>query len=62
MSIVKFLYQTVCAFYQKKDRKLIEKNLHSVAGVMPQGWDLGLLVGQKLKRGDLRWRPMDCAF
>ena len=24
------------------NRKHIEQNLHSVAGVMPQGWDLGV--------------------
>ena len=24
-----------------------------------QGWDLGA-GGQKLERGDLRWRPIDC--
>ena len=28
-------------FSQIKDRKHIEQNFHSVAGVMPQGWDLG---------------------
>ena len=26
-----------------KDRKHIEQNFHSVAGFMPQGWDLGVL-------------------
>ena len=30
-----------------KDRKHIEQNFHSVAGVMPQGWDLGVLGGSK---------------
>ena len=30
-------------FSQIKDRKHIEKNFNSVAGVMPQGWDLGVL-------------------
>ena len=25
------------------ERKHIEQNVHSVAGVMPQGWDLGVL-------------------
>ena len=34
MSILKFLYQTLCAFLQIKDRKHIEQNFHSVAGVM----------------------------
>ena len=43
----KILYQTLCAFLQIKDRKHIEQNFHSVAGVMPQGWDLGVLGGSK---------------
>ena len=38
----RFLYQTLCVFSQIKDRKHIEQNFHSVAGVMPQGWDLGV--------------------
>ena len=29
---------------------------------MPQGLDLGVLGGQKLERGDLRWGPIDYAF
>ena len=53
MSFLRFLYQTLCAFLQIKDRKHIEQNFHSVAGVMSQGWDLGVLVGHKFKRGDL---------
>ena len=48
MSILKCSYQIFCAFLQIKDRKHIEQNFHSVAGVMPQGWDLGVLVGQTL--------------
>ena len=47
MSILRFLYQTLFAFLQIKDRKHIEQNFHSVAGVMPQGWDLGVLGGVK---------------
>ena len=47
MSILSFLYQTLCAFLQIKDRKHIEQNFDSVAGVMPQGWDLGVLGGSK---------------
>ena len=27
-----------------KDRKLIEQNFHSVAGIMLQGWDLVVVV------------------
>ena len=47
MSILRFLYQTLCAFLHIKDRKHIEQNFHSVAGVVPQGWDLGVLGGSK---------------
>ena len=55
------LYQTLLQFSVIKDKKHIEQNFHSVAGIMPQGWDLGVLGGQKLKRGDFQWRPNDCA-
>ena len=47
MPILRFLYQTLCAFLQIKDRKQIEQNFHSVAGIMPQGWDFGVLGGSK---------------
>ena len=47
MSILRFLYQFLCAFLQIKDRKHIEQNFHSVAGVMPLGWDLGVLGWSK---------------
>ena len=47
MSILRFLYQTLCAFLQIKDRNHIEQNFHSVAWVMPQGWDSGVLGGSK---------------
>ena len=47
MSILRFLYKTLFAFLQLKDRKHIEQNFHSAAGVMPQGWDLGVLGGSK---------------
>ena len=47
MSILRFLYQTLCAVLQNKDRKHIEQNFHSVALVMSQGWDLGVLGGSK---------------
>ena len=30
-----------------KNRKHIRQNFHSVAGVMPQGWDLGVPGGTK---------------
>ena len=45
MSISIFLYQTLRLFSQIKDRKHIEQNFYSVAGIMPQGWDLGVLGG-----------------
>ena len=32
-------------FSQIKDRKQFEHNFHSVVGIMPQGWDLGVLDG-----------------
>ena len=47
MSVLRFLYQTLCAFLLIKDRKLVEQNFHFVAGVMPQGWDFGVLGGSK---------------
>ena len=37
----------MCVFSQIKDRKHIEHNFHSVAGVMTQGWDLGVLGWSK---------------
>ena len=41
MSVLRFLYKTLCAFLQIKDRKHIVQNFHSVAGVMPQGGTWG---------------------
>ena len=38
-----FLYQTLCVFSQMKDTKYIRRDFHSVARVMPQGWDFGML-------------------
>ena len=40
-------YTKLCVFSQIKDRKHIEQNFHSVAGVMPQGWDFGVLRRSK---------------
>ena len=37
----------MCAFLQIKDRKHIEQNFLSIGGIMPQGWDLGVLGGSK---------------
>ena len=41
-----FIPNFVCALH-KKGRKHNEQNFHSVAGVMPQGWDFGVLGGCK---------------
>ena len=43
--ILRFKKQTLCTFLHIKDRKHIEQNLNSVAGVMPQWWDLVVLGG-----------------
>ena len=39
----RFLYKTLCMFSQMKDTKHIRRDFYSVAWVMPQGWDLGVL-------------------
>ena len=62
MSILRFVYQTLFAFLQIKDRKHIEQNFHSVAGVMPQVWDLGVLGGSKTLAWGFAMTPIDCAF
>ena len=41
----RFLNQTLCVFSQLKDIKHIRRDFHSVAWVMPQGWDLGVPWG-----------------
>ena len=41
----RFLNQTLCVFSQLKDLKHIRRDFHSVAWVMPQGWDLGVPWG-----------------
>ena len=38
----RFLSQALCVFSQLKDIKHIRGDFHSVAWVMPQGWDLGV--------------------
>ena len=43
--IQRFLNQTLCVFSQLKDIKHIRWDFHSVAWVMPQGWDLGVPWG-----------------
>ena len=44
----RFLYQTLCVFSQMKDTKHIRRDFHSVAWVMPQGWELGRPGGQTI--------------
>ena len=56
-----FLYQTLCVFSQIKDRKHIEQNFHSDAGIMHQEWDLGVLGVKSLTWG-FAMAPIDCAF
>ena len=51
----RFLYQTVCVFLQMKDTKHIRRGFHSVAWVMPQGWNfvtLGVPRGSKKFKHD----------
>ena len=38
-------------FLQIKDRKHIEQNFHSVAGVMPQGWEFRVLGVKNFRVG-----------
>ena len=38
-----FLYQTLRVLSKMKDTKHIRQDFHSVAWVMPQGWDFGVL-------------------
>ena len=47
MSILRFLYQSLCAFLQIKYCKHIEQNFDSAAGVMTQGLDSRVLGGSK---------------
>ena len=39
----RYLYQTLYVFSQMKGTKYIRRDFHSVAWVMPQGWDFGVL-------------------
>ena len=41
----RFLNQTLCVFSHMKDIKHIRRDFNSLAKVMPQGWDLGVLWG-----------------
>ena len=41
----RFFNQTLCVFSQLKDMKHSRRDFHSVAWVMPKGWDLGVPWG-----------------
>ena len=43
-----FLNQTLYVFSQMKDIKHIRRDFHLAAWVMPQGWDLGVLLGVEI--------------
>ena len=70
MSILRFLFQTLCAFLQIKDKKYFEQNYQAVAGVMPcwdhaPGVELGVLGGSKayelgFAMAPHRLRSIDC--
>ena len=45
----RFFYQTVYVFSQIKDVKHLKRDFHSIASVMPQEWDLGVMRGQGSK-------------
>ena len=38
-------------------RKYIEQNFHSIAGVIPRGWDLGVLGGSKTLAWEFAMAP-----
>ena len=52
-----FLYQTLRVL-TNKDRKHIEQNFHSVSGIMPQGWDLGVLRVKNFSLGICDGAPL----
>ena len=55
--IFKDFYTKFCAYSTNK-RRYIEQNFFSVAGVMPQGWDLGVLVVQNFSVGFCNGAPL----
>ena len=50
MSILKIFITTLVRVLTNK-RKYIEQNFDSVAGLMPQGWDLGVLGVKNFSMG-----------
>ena len=58
-----FIPNFVCVFSQMKDTKHIRQDLHSVAWVMPQGWDFGSLgVPRGSKKKIQTWSCHDVAY
>ena len=56
-------YTKLCVFSQINNIKHIEQNFHSMAWVMPQGWDLGGAGGvQNFSMEICDVAPIDCAF
>ena len=55
--IQSFFNQTLCVFSQMKDITHIRRDFHSIAWVMPQGWDLGVQwgVGGSKKKFSSNW-------
>ena len=47
-SIFQDFFAKLCVFSEIKDIKHIKQNFHSVAWVMHQGWNLGVLEGTKI--------------
>ena len=41
----RFFMQTLCVFSRMKDIKYIRRDFHLATWVMPQGWDLRVLLG-----------------
>ena len=54
---VTFHHITLCVFSQMKDKKHIRRDFHSVAWVLPQGWDFGAL-GVPRGRGSIFFSNM----
>ena len=48
ISITKSISNIFIQNFEMKDTKHIRRDFHSVDGVLPSGWDLGVLRGQKL--------------
>ena len=58
----RFLNQTLCVFSQMKDIKNIRRDFHSIAWVMPQGWDLGVSRGGGGVGGQKTFPPNSTRF